>query len=211
MAGSEVGEKSSMLQTDDEISEEESVSLRTGARVRSLRELRGLSTRKLAAAAGISQPFLSQLERGIGSPSLLTLHRLATALGVTPGDLIPSDRDGAVSVIRAGEGTFVPANDRPTAAVARMLIPGERQSLGLMQYRVEPSQNVPEWFTASSDNALYILSGRLRVDLRDEGSWELGPDDVLFRTDRSDSRWTVIGDEPVSLLMISSRSNDVES
>ena len=61
---------------------EQLLAQRFGQRLRSLREKSQLSTRALAARAGISQPYLSQLERGLSSPSMVTTYRLAEALGV---------------------------------------------------------------------------------------------------------------------------------
>ncbi len=55
--------------------------------IRRLRKARGLSMAALAELAGLSQPFISQLESGAHTPSLMTLYRVATALGVVPGAL----------------------------------------------------------------------------------------------------------------------------
>ena len=53
--------------------------LEIGTKVKALRAARGLSGRKLAAAAGVSQPFLSQLESGQTSLGVATLQRLIEA------------------------------------------------------------------------------------------------------------------------------------
>jgi mRNA interferase RelE/StbE len=50
--------------------------------VRVMRQMRGLSQAALAAKAEISQPVLSQFERGRRAPALASLRRLARALGV---------------------------------------------------------------------------------------------------------------------------------
>lgn len=52
------------------------------------REYRGLSQDQLAEAAGISAPFLSQIEHGQRNPSLDTLKRIAQVLSVDLDDLI---------------------------------------------------------------------------------------------------------------------------
>jgi HTH-type transcriptional repressor of puuD len=65
-----------------------------GGRVKALRAERGLSMRDLAAQAGVSQPFVSKLERGHQLPSVPTVYALAAALGTTPGALLaPADRE----------------------------------------------------------------------------------------------------------------------
>ncbi len=58
--------------------------------VRAWREHRGLTQEALAAAAGISTPFLSQIEGGKRVGSLDTLRAVARALDV-PLDLVAAD------------------------------------------------------------------------------------------------------------------------
>lgn len=60
-----------------------------GEMIRQLREEQGLSQTKLAATADISAATLSQFETGRKTPSLGSLLRLADALGVEPGELLP--------------------------------------------------------------------------------------------------------------------------
>ena len=52
------------------------------------REYRGLTQKKLADAAGISVPYLSQLETGKRKGSLEVYSAIATALGVTLDDIV---------------------------------------------------------------------------------------------------------------------------
>lgn len=56
--------------------------------IRVFREHRGLTQDRLAASAGISKPFLSQLENGLRTPSLETAMRLAAVLSVDVDDLV---------------------------------------------------------------------------------------------------------------------------
>jgi len=58
-----------------------------GARVRALREAAGYSQAKLSEMSGVSSEFLSRLERGVKGVSLVTLHRIADALGMDMKDL----------------------------------------------------------------------------------------------------------------------------
>jgi transcriptional regulator with XRE-family HTH domain len=50
-----------------------------------------LSQAELAAAAGMSQPRVADIEGAKGNPSLETIVRLAAALRVTPADLLQAD------------------------------------------------------------------------------------------------------------------------
>ncbi len=53
-----------------------------GAFIREQRERSAMSLRKLADKAGISNPYLSQIERGLRRPSADILVAIATALGL---------------------------------------------------------------------------------------------------------------------------------
>lgn len=56
--------------------------------IRTIREEKRISQIKLAADAGISQPFLYDLERGNRNAKPETMERIAAALGCTVEDLI---------------------------------------------------------------------------------------------------------------------------
>ena len=58
-----------------------------GAFIRQQRERANLSLRRLADTAGISNPYLSQIERGIRKPSAEILSRLSRALEISANTL----------------------------------------------------------------------------------------------------------------------------
>ncbi|MFT3853731.1 MAG: XRE family transcriptional regulator [Ilumatobacteraceae bacterium] len=80
---------------------DDQVTVGIAAAVRAHRQAAGLSMRALAAKAGMSQPFLSNLENSRAMPSIATLYKIAAALGVSPRDFLPAEA-GTVSVLRAG-------------------------------------------------------------------------------------------------------------
>ncbi|MGH9513417.1 MAG: helix-turn-helix domain-containing protein [Terriglobales bacterium] len=77
-----------------------------GERIRAIRRKAGLSQEDLAARADIHPTYLSGLERGKRNPSLLIFFSVASALRVTPADLLePAKGDGSTrggSVKRRG-------------------------------------------------------------------------------------------------------------
>lgn len=60
----------------------EAFSVDVGQRLRHLRDERGISMRALARRSGLSANALSMIERGLTSPSVSTLNKLASALEV---------------------------------------------------------------------------------------------------------------------------------
>jgi len=76
--------------------------------IRDLRRNAGVSLRQLADRAGVSNPYLSQIERGLRKPSAEVLQQIAAALRVsTPvmylraGLLDAKDREGVLAAIAA--------------------------------------------------------------------------------------------------------------
>ncbi len=59
-----------------------------GERIRRCRKERGLTQLALAAAAGVNQGYLSQIERGLARPRRRTIDALAVALNIPQGVLI---------------------------------------------------------------------------------------------------------------------------
>jgi transcriptional regulator with XRE-family HTH domain len=58
-----------------------------GAIIREQRELAALPMRQLAKSVGISNPYLSQIERGLRAPSEAVVEALAASLGLSVDDL----------------------------------------------------------------------------------------------------------------------------
>ncbi len=73
-----------------------------GQRIRSLRERQELSLRALAERCGLSINAISQIERGENSPTVSSLHQLATALGVSITDFFRDDAEQAAVFVADG-------------------------------------------------------------------------------------------------------------
>jgi XRE family aerobic/anaerobic benzoate catabolism transcriptional regulator len=108
-----------------------------GERVRHARAVRGLSRKRLASGAGISERYVAELEAGRGNVSIVLLRRIAGAMGVTAADLAAEDADppdwpllrallraapperlAAVRAVLAGDGPLAaPASARRVALI----------------------------------------------------------------------------------------------
>ena len=77
-----------------------------GEFIRSQRELSDVSMRQFAELAGISNPYLSQIERGLRAPSEAVLQSIAEVLQVSADTLydhagVPREEDGPSKVVQA--------------------------------------------------------------------------------------------------------------
>jgi transcriptional regulator with XRE-family HTH domain len=79
-----------------------------GAALRRIRLDRGLTLREVAAAARVSMPYLSEIERGRKEPSSEVLAGVCVALGLTIVDLLAQ----SAAEIRAGEALVVDLTTR---------------------------------------------------------------------------------------------------
>src|SRR5207245_7806085 len=66
--------------------------LQLGPRIRSLRQARRVTLRELAERAGVTESFLSQVEREVTSPSIASVQRIARALDLGIADLFVDDQ-----------------------------------------------------------------------------------------------------------------------
>jgi transcriptional regulator with XRE-family HTH domain len=90
--GSESGVESRIIMAE--------IAPNVGPRIRTLREQRGLSLRALAERCSLSINAISLIERGENSPTVSSLHMLATALGVKITDFFEDSHEHAVVYVR---------------------------------------------------------------------------------------------------------------
>jgi len=79
-----------------------------GAALRDRRTAAGISQEQLAEAAGLDRSFISLVERGIQSPNIVVLLKIAEVLGVAASELIAQME----SAMRAGQ----PEDRNPTSS-----------------------------------------------------------------------------------------------
>jgi transcriptional regulator with XRE-family HTH domain len=67
-----------------------------GLNVRKQREEKGLTQEALAERANLDPTYISGIERGVRNPSVLSVIRIATALGVTTSKLMEKVDDNGI-------------------------------------------------------------------------------------------------------------------
>lgn len=135
-----------------------------GARVRGLRQRAGLSTSELALKAGVSAGVISQIERGLGNPSLKTLERLRIALDVSLITLI----EGASA--RGGDPAFVRRRETrphltvgPLAIDKAILSPAATEGLRFLLVTMPPGSRIDEMIQEKGQKAGLVLRGTVRL------------------------------------------------
>jgi transcriptional regulator with XRE-family HTH domain len=73
--------------------DDRSVLARFGRNARNLRIEAGLSQEQLADIANLHRTYIGSVERGERNISLINIYRIAAALGVSPTQLLPDDKE----------------------------------------------------------------------------------------------------------------------
>jgi transcriptional regulator with XRE-family HTH domain len=154
-----------------------------GARIRALREEKGLSLRPVAEHAGVSESFLSQVERGVASPSVASLRRVAEALGESVGALF----DGP-----GGEGKLVRVRDRRRLVHPLrhwedvLLTPQESRRLQVILSSIEEGAGSGEepYSHDSDEECVVVLKGQLEFWVGEEHFRLSEGDALLFESRR---------------------------
>jgi transcriptional regulator with XRE-family HTH domain len=133
-----------------------SADTRLGGAIRGLRRERGLTLVQLAAATGLSQPFLSQLELGRSRPSMRSLFRIAAALGTTQQALLGL-AETAAPMPRDGDGS----------AGGRLLLHGSGGA-DVTEFADIPPE-FSDFYAHARHELLYVAQGRIEVELREDG------------------------------------------
>lgn len=187
-------------------SAERAADARLGRAIRAARHDRGMTLAQVAAQAGLSQPFLSQLELGRTRPSMRSLFRIATALGTTqqallgqaagppPGEAVRAD-DASLVEVEAG-GARLLLHDPAGADVTEFV--GSPQEFG-------------EFFRHDRRELLYVVRGTVELELREGGVSRfstLQARDSITYAGRVDHRFRQVGPETCVLVLVHSGAPD---
>lgn len=171
-----------------------------GLRLRAFRQERGLSLRALAELCDLSPNTISLIERGTSSPSVSTLQRLATALGV-PITAFFTDPVERMSVI------MTRADERATSGSSSVVL--ESLGYGLEQQACDPFLVTLKEGASSGDRLMmhaghelvFCIKGELDYEVAGEHHRLIPGDALLFHADLP-HRWHNPGPEPVEFLLI---------
>ena len=92
--------------------------MNTGERIKSLREMKGLTVNKLANMAGLSQSFLRDIELGNKKPTVETLSLFCDALGISLSEFFNDEKSEINPCLRS---SIMKLNDKQQMKLAEFL------------------------------------------------------------------------------------------
>jgi len=171
---------------------EPAMDLAVGQRIRDLRHQHGLSLETIADCTELSIGFVSQIERGLSSPSLRVLATLADVLGVGIAALFgsqPSDPASGGVVTRQLQRAELKL--WRTGISKQLLSPaGTEDRLNLFLVQLEPGGNTgDELYTHDGEEAGLVLEGEMTLTV-DAETWSLKTGDSFRFASRRPHRFS---------------------
>ena len=183
---------------------EPAVDLEVGRRLRELRRARKLSLETVVARTDLSIGFVSQIERGLSSPSLRVLATLADVLGVGIAALFgakPSD-DAASGGVVTREVQRAELKLWRTGISKQLLSPaGAENRLNLFLVHMEPGGSTgDELYTHDGEEAGLVLEGEMILTV-DAETWSLKTGDSFRFASRRPHRFSNPADDAKAVVL----------
>ncbi len=172
-----------------------------GADLRALRRARGLTLQDIASKLGRSVGWVSQVERGLSEPSIADLRHIAALFGLPLGfffqnDAAPQEERGYI--VRAQSRRVL--GDRKDGLLEELLSPDLGGSFEIFRSVFEPGSALPEPALRPTEEAGYLVAGRLDLWIG-ERPFHLNPGDS-FRFKGETHRWANPHDEPAVVIWV---------
>jgi transcriptional regulator with XRE-family HTH domain len=177
-----------------------------GEVVRSLRQARGLSVRGLAAMVDFSPSFISQLENGQVSPSISSLTRIATALGVSLVELFAADDGPMPLVVRVADRRRLVSGWSRAEVFALAHASGER-TLEPLLLVLEPGGSTggtPKPDPSVGEKFGFVVEGAASLTVG-ETVHALEAGDAAYLPAEAPHRWANESDVPTRILIVAAR------
>jgi transcriptional regulator with XRE-family HTH domain len=184
-----------------------------GARIRSLREARGMKLKDLADATGLSDAFVSRLERGQVSSSVANLIQIAEALDTGVSELFASAADQLRSDVTVhrhgddGEGQSIPSTGYRWQLFAGGM---PNDDLEIFHLAFPRKNRMDLMVSHPGQEYCYVISGRIRFHVGAE-IFELAAGEGIFLNSELPHRADNIGDDEARILMVVAKSSATKS
>jgi transcriptional regulator with XRE-family HTH domain len=173
-----------------------------GNRLREARERVRLSTRDVAARAGVSAGFISQLENGKCGVSVGVLKRISTAVSVSVADLLSDEAPVSRPVLRAHERPIF-SSDSGLQKVLLSRPPIHQLEVYEGSFEVGGSTGPEAYAHDNAQELFYVLAGHIEISIASE-TYILGPRDSVEYLSSIPHRAVNIGATPAQAMWITS-------
>ena len=168
-----------------------------GERLRRLRVKAHKTLKEVSKATGLSISFISALERGGSGASVASLRLLAGAYGVNMREVFGADLEQNSPLVRGAER---PVMQWDNGVRFEEMASGEKV-MDPSFIRVPPGAGSEGFYSHNGEEFIYVISGRLVVELKDQGTFKVKSGDTLYFPSTTPHRWWA-EDEPVEAVYV---------
>ena len=181
----------------------EDINSSIGKKIRELRQQNGLTQQELADRTELTKGFISQLERGQVSPSVVTLLDLIECLGTTPSEFF---RDPGNEQIVFNEKNYFEKIDEDGNSIQWVVPTAQGNQMEPLLVVLQPHTRLEEDRPHAGEEFGFLISGKLILHL-DERKYDVkAGESFYFAADRM--HWLENpGNRPARLIWVSSPPN----
>lgn len=181
-----------------------------GAKLKATRLKRDLTIQELAVMSKVSANMISRIERGLTTPSVEILVKLATAVGMSLSYFVEEAEQGGMTVVtRQGEGSpvfFFEEKHRIVSLTQGIRDPGFSVFLDIIESGCSSGAG---GMVQSGEEFAFVLSGRMEFVVDGEYHELHGGDSIAFKASQP-HRWRNLHDGPSRVLWVVSPAPDLK-
>lgn len=180
---------------------------RIGKKINQFRKEKKLTIKEFSDLSGISTALVSQLERGIGNPTLSVLRQVCRTLEISMSSLFFEEIDNASLICRSSERERI-HNPNEKNSVYYNLTPGLLKSnVGLLLMSLNPHSETNEGFSQHFEEEIaYLVEGNATIVFEDE-AFELRQGDTVRILPSRKHKLRNDTAKPVQVMFIKSKVN----
>ena len=169
-----------------------------GERIRNLRNRNGLTQQELADRTELTKGFISQLERGQVSASVVTLFDLIECLGTTPAEFFRHEEEKVVF----SENEYFEKIDEAGNSRQWIVPSAQKYQMEPLLVTLQPHGELEEDKPHTGEEFGFVISGRISLYLGDKVYHVRAGESFYYQADQT-HRITNPGGRPAKLLWIS--------
>lgn len=175
-----------------------------GENLRNIRKKRGYTLQYIAEKTGYSASLISQVERDLVNPSIVTLRKIAEALEMPLFAIFDENKIEEIfsdeCVIRKEQR--IPINTDDFGAIFSLLNPHKKRKMDVILIEAEPGGNSSdEMHTHPGEECEIILQGTMEVEWNNN-TYILNEGDSIYIDSSLPHRWKNVGTDKLVVLCV---------
>lgn len=182
--------------------------LKIGKKISEYRRVNNLTIKEFSELTNLSSALLSQLERGMGNPSLSALQSISSALNVSLSSLFEEDVTNESLILRREDRKTIYNPDQKHVLYDVLTPSPINSSVELLLMNLSENSNTyGNYSTHIEEELAFILEGEVYIIFNDEEEFLLREGDTIRILPNREHKFRNSTDKDVKVLFIKSKPN----